>query len=265
MTIEAQDVIVENQVPATEEVQVEAQEVVNTDEGADAEAEEVVDSVDKEEVEVDPVKRLEEVQKTYDALEKKVKRQTAAYSNLQKKYESTMQQLEQSVKDNPKPDLEEPEIDNYETLEEFQAARDKYIEDRTKKDLEQQILQKQQYQQQQALQVERNKIYEASKKASVEKYPDFVRAESEVNEFLVEAAKTVPADIQNAIAEQLYDDPESVGDVVYYFGANNGERIDELVELSKQSPRKAAISLYKLQQQLKSAPTQKERETTPSC
>jgi len=49
----------------------------------------------------------------------------------------------------------------------------------------------------------------------------------------------------------------------YYFGANNGERIEELVEITKQDPRKAAISLYKLQQKLKGAPQPKRKEPLP--
>jgi hypothetical protein len=58
------------------------------------------------------------------------------------------------------------------------------------------------------------------------------------------------------IAEQIYDDPDTIGEVVYYFGANNGERLDELEVISKLPPRKAAIELYKLQQKLKGAPPQ---------
>lgn len=262
MTIEAQDLTVENQSPEVETSNEEAQVVDTQDGNVEAEDGEA-EGTAQEEVELSIEQKLEKIEKERQAFEKKIKRQTAAYSDLQKKYESTMQQLQQVKPVNPVPDLQEPKIEDFDTLAEFQTARDKFIEEKTKRTLEQELTARQQQQQMQKAQEQRNQIYEQSKKAALSKYPDFVRAETEVNEFLVAAAKSVPAAVQEVIAEQLYDDPETVADVIYYFGANNGEKIDELVELSKQSPRKAAIQLYKLQQQLKSAPQPKKKEPLP--
>lgn len=262
MTEQAQDQAVENQSPEVEVSNEEAQVVDTKDENAEAEGEEV-EGAAQEEVELSVEQQLEKERKERQAYEKKIKRQTAAYSDLQRKYESTMQQLQQVKPVNQEPDLQEPKIEDYDTLAEFQTARDKFIEEKTKRTLEQELTARQKQQQMQQAQQQRNELYEQSKKAALGKYPDFVRAETEVNEFLVEAAKSVSPEVQDIIAEQLYDDPDTVADVIYYFGANNGEKIDELIELSKQSPRKAAIQLYKLQQQLKSAPQPKKKEPLP--
>lgn len=259
MTDQPQGVTAEIENP---KVETEMESTVAADEGKVEEVEAESEGTESE-VELTFEQKYEQERKEKDAASKKVKRQRAALSELQQKYEDAMKQLQQVKPVNPVPDLQEPKIEDFDTLAEFQTARDKFIEEKTKRTLEQELNARQQQQQMQKAQEQRNQIYEQSKKTALSKYPDFVRAETEVNEFLVGAAKSVPAAVQEVIAEQLYDDPETVADVIYYFGANNGEKIDELVELSKQSPRKAAIQLYKLQQQLKSAPQPKKKEPLP--
>jgi len=252
--IKPQDVTVATQSP---EIQANdnPQVVDNQDDGVESEVE-TEGTAQEEQVELSIEERLEKVEKERVAYEKKIKRQTAAYSDLQRKYESTMQQMQQVKPVEKQPDLQEPKIEDFDTLAEFQTARDKFIEDKTKRTLEQELTARQRQQQMLQAQTQRNELYEQSKKTTLEKYSDFVRAETEVNEFLIAAAKSVPADVQEYIADQLYDDPATVGEVVYYFGANNGERLDELEAISKLPPRRAAIELYKLQQKLKGAPPQ---------
>ena len=259
MSNEAQDVTVETQNPVTEEVQEEAQAVDNQDQGDNDGSSDVDGVAQEEEQEVDQ----KELQKTNEALESKVKRQRAAYSDMQRKLEETTQQLQQLQSSAPEAVSAEPLMENYDTLDEFQSARDKFIVAKTEKELEQKSLLKKQQEQAQSMQAERNGIYERSKKATLDKYPNFVRAETEVDDFLISAAKSVPSEILTVIGAQLFDEPDLVGEVVYYFGANNGERIEELVEITKQDPRKAAISLYKLQQKLKGAPQPKRKEPLP--
>jgi hypothetical protein len=252
--IEPQDVTVATQSP---EVQANdnPQVVDNQDDGVESEVE-TEGTAQEEQVELSIEERLEKVEKERVAYEKKIKRQTAAYSDLQRKYESTMQQMQQVKPVEKQPDLQEPKIEDFDTLSEFQTARDKFIEDKTKRTLEQELTARQRQQQMQQAQAQRNEIFQKSKQVALQKYPDFVRAENEVDSFLQIAAKGGDISSLSIIAEQIYDDPDTIGEVVYYFGANNGERLDELEVISKLPPRKAAIELYKLQQKLKGAPPQ---------
>jgi hypothetical protein len=254
MTNDTQDVTVENQNPEIESEVAAAPEVANKDQSEEAELEENEGADNEEELTLE--QQLERERKERASAEKKVKRQKAALSDYHRRYEDALRQMQQVKPVEKQPDLQEPKIEDFDTLAEFQTARDKFIEDKTKRTLEQELTARQRQQQMLQAQTQRNELYEQSKKATLEKYSDFVRAETEVNEFLIAAAKSVPADVQEYIADQLYDDPATVGEVVYYFGANNGERLDELEAISKLPPRKAAIELYKLQQKLKGAPPQ---------
>jgi hypothetical protein len=184
---EPQDVIVATQSP---EIQANdnPQVVDNQDDGVESEVE-TEGTAQEEQVELSIEERLEKVEKERVAYEKKIKRQTAAYSDLQRKYESTMQQMQQVKPVEKQPDLQEPKIEDFDTLSEFQTARDKFIEDKTKRTLEQELTARQRQQQMQQAQAQRNEIFTKKQTSCSEKYSDFVRAENEVDSFLQIAAK----------------------------------------------------------------------------
>lgn len=249
------------------EASVDAQPVPNEAETQDQEIENKAEETDEPspdaEQDNEPEKtvedRLADLERDISSKQKKIDRGTAAYSALNKKHEETLRELQdlQSKVQAEEP-LKEPVIDDFETMEEYQKARDEFIEKRTEQSTLQKYQENQLQQQQNELVTQRTVARQKQEAEFVVANPDYPIAKQEFDAF-VQSANVSPA-VANAIADQAFDG--DVAQLIYHFAGNNGENMDKLQEITAMSPIKAGIEIYKIQQTLK-APEKPETKPLP--
>lgn len=247
-TIEAQDVTVENAV----ETEVEETEAKTS---PDTESEETEVEAPQETVE----EKAERLEREAAAKQKAIDRKTAAYHAQQRKIAELQEQI---AKINQQPQAEgskKPEPDDYPSWAEYEKAKEDYIKSEAEREIKSKILQEQYQAEQQKAVQDRLAKRQAQEAEYVKINPAYSQSAKEVNDYL--PTLNAPAAVQEAVLEAVYEG--NVPQIIDYFGANNGERLDELARISQLTPAKAAIEIYKIQQSLK-APVKKEVKPAPA-
>lgn len=247
---EPQDVTVEK----APEVKVEETEV-DTSPDTENEEGEAAEELPEESVE-DKVDRLE---RETTGKQKAIDRKTAAYSSLQRKYEEQRQEHEKLAQliaqQQPKV---EPNIDDFETHEEYDKARVEFWKETAKAEAQAELLQNQRQFQQEKIMQDRLVLRQTQEVEYMTDNPMYKASVTEVDSY-IKGIPDVPGGTQEAVIEQLYRG--NVPQLIDYFGSNAGENLDELGKISRLSPPEAAVEIYKLQQKLSSSKVKK--ETTP--
>lgn len=260
MSNEPEDVTVETTADADTDVTVE-----NT---VETEVEEtVVDATpeaDSEETETEePVEtveeRLERLEQEVAAKQKAIDRKTASQHSLQKAYERKLQELQAYQEQGKSEDLKEPKIDDFDDYTKYEKAKEEFFTKKVEREIKGKILQEQQQVAQQQLVQEKLAKRKEQEAEYIKINPRYSQSAKEVNDFI----QTLDASqgVQDAVLEVVYDG--NIPQIIDYFGANNGERLDELERITQMSPAKAAVEVYKIQQGLKT-PVKKEMKPAPA-
>ena len=218
-----------------------------------AEALEVVEAVaDVEEVEVDHKVLSEQLKRETEGKQGKIDKQRAALSQANAKIQEMQQQLAQTLKvEAPL----EPSIDDFETHDDYVEAVSDFKAE-LKFSQKQEAAKQAELQQRQAdLLTEQKKQFDTSEQEYRAANPDYDRAKTELQDFLV----TTP--INGAIGDAIYEAAAFVGvpNVIDYFGGNGGENLAEFEKLSKMSPVGAAYEIFKLGQKLSGVKPEKSK------
>jgi len=242
---ETQDLAVETTETEVEDNEVDSQGDAQVE--AEAESEEVEETVEQ---------RLERLEKEAEAKQRKIDRQTAANRKTQELLEQRNRELEaiqQKLEQNAKPESQEPNIDDFETYEEYTDALAKHKAEKLIAEREKENLLKQQREAAQKAMAERESIRAKQEAEYVKINPNYKASKAEFEDFV----KTLDVDpaVERFIVDQAFDG--NIAQVIDYFGSNGGERLSELEDIAKMSPRKAAIAIYEIQKGFK-APERKE-------
>lgn len=241
---------------------VETVEEVETHETTEAEndnQENVSQVEESEEVVETAEERVERLAKETESKQRKIDRQTAAYRKLQETYENQRKEIEQ-LKQSIKPaEKQEPNIDDYETHEDYVNAVVEYRTEATMREAQEKMLREQEQLQLQKITQERLSLRQSQEAEYLKENPMYKASSQEVDDFI--RGLNVHPNVADAVIEQMYDG--NVPQVIDYFGSNNGENLEKLRDISQMSPAKAAVEIYKLQERLKASPVEKKEKTTP--
>jgi hypothetical protein len=207
--------------------------------------------------------RAERLEKGNSTQKLKIERQAAANRDLNERYEKQAQELRKltQIIEEQKPDAE-PSIDDYKTHDEYNEAVKEFIRKSAKAEAHGEYLQEQRRIQHEQVIAERTKIRTTQEVEYMAENPMYKAASNEVESY-VNGMTDVSYDVFEAVSSQLYDG--NVPAVIDYFGSNDGENLAELGDISRMSPPRAAVEIYKIQQKLLASPTKKETrpKTTP--
>lgn len=208
--------------------------------------------------------KYEKAQKRLEAQEQKIRRQTKSYAQMQKNFEETRKQLEEFTAQQQKTEesTEAPKLDDFDSYDEFLEAAAEYKAKEKFTKLEQEKKQAEMQAQYERMMQERAKNYEAMKADFVQNVPDYQEAEEEFMSFTAELQGKVNPATQDAFTQIAYAE-NAVPQLIHYFGAEHGARMNELIELSQKNPALAAVETYKLVQKLKSTPQAKKEPKQP--
>lgn len=198
--------------------------------------------------------RAQKLEREAEAKQKKIDRQTAAYNELQRALEK--ERLERQAKVEQVEDNPEPKIDDFETYPEYVEALSNHKAELLIKQKEAEMFERQQAEKQQQLIAERASIAQEQEAEYLKSNPMYKASKAEFESF-TKTAQFAP-ELENAIVSQVFKG--NVPQIIDYFGANNGENMDELIAMSKMTPVEAGIEIYKIQQKLV---TPKKEETKP--
>lgn len=248
---------------AADEVNKVEDEFSNTEEQleSDSESTQVDDAAqEEEETEVDYKTSYEKAKIEAQKKQDKVNKQRAALSQSNRKIEELQAKLNelQGPAQDEKP-LVKPNINDFETNEEYQKAIDEYTDAVAAKKIKES--QKEQLLEQQKAEIEkRNNEQKAEFLKSEAAYrlvnPDYDRAKTELQEHI----ELNP--VKDAVADAIYERASKGGmlpAIINYFGENSGERLSEFSKISEMSPYDAVVEIYKIQQKLKSMTSPKDK------
>lgn len=242
------DVIVED-TASEAETDVKVEDVQETEPETQEEANEV-DSSEEGEVEEQPEEtveqRLERLEKERESLEKKNSRQVAAYNRLQEALEKERKERQEALVKADAVDTKQPNIDDFNTLDEYNEAVSDWKAEQKIKAKEAEIAQRQQQENIRKIQEERAKIANEQEVEYLKTNPRYKASKQEFESYIKVA--NVNPQVEDAIVSMAYKG--NVPQLVDYFGDNNGERLDEFEKITQMSPIDAAIEIYKIQQKL---------------
>lgn len=212
-----------------------------------------------EAVEETPEQRLERLERDLKGKQKAIDRKTAAYSDLQRAHERTLERLRELEQAIPQQKQEaEPQLEQFETYDDYIKARDEYVEKRAISRAREQALREQAQAEVQRIAAERQAIVNKQEQEYLRINPKYVEAKQEMADF-VQRVRVKP-EVEAAVTEvALKGDVPRLID--YYFG-NGGENVEEFERLVQMSPYEAAIEVYKVQSKL-SQGTTKQVQTAP--
>ena len=241
VTVDAVDTATQSEgvTPETTDAQTEGS---HADSQVDAQTETEVESKEVEET-VD--QKLERLTKANEAQQRRIDRQTAANRKVQESYAQKLREfeaLQEKVK--PEPVDAEPSIDDFESYDEFIDAKAEYKAKAKMAELEAARTETQRQEKQRALMQERNTLRESQEAEYIAVNPNYKNSKAEFEGFV--QSLDVSPEVEQYIVDQTFDG--NIAQVIDYFGSNGGERLGELETISKLSPRKAAIEIYKIQQ-----------------
>lgn len=237
-----------------EEVTTEAVEETDDSKDESPEVEEVVETVDE---------KVDRLERDVAGKQKAIDRKTASHHAQQRKIDEQkmeLQKLAQSIEEK-KPQVE-PSIDDYETHDEYNDAVKDFIKKTAKAEAQSEMLAEQRQIQQEQIVAGRTKLRQEQEVEYMADNPKYKMASNEVESY-INGLVDVGYEVMEAVASQLYDG--NVPAVIDYFGSNDGEHLVELGDISRMSPPRAAVEIYKIQQKLLASPTKKETKpkTTP--
>lgn len=210
------------------------------------EAEQVEDNAvadESEEPELSVEERLEKIEKDNQYKEKAIHRKTAALHEANRKIrelQSELQKFAQS-KESEKP---EPNIDDFETHDEYVNAVADYRAEQRVKQKEQEFKMRQMQEAQQKQVQERLAMRQKQEAEYITDNPQYEASSKEVADYL--GTMQVSDDVANAVLDQVYSG--NVPAIIDYFGKNNGENLSKLDEIMRMPAHMAAVEVYKLQQ-----------------
>lgn len=256
LAVETQDITVDTTpVTQVEETEVSASPDTSVESGHEGEAHEA-------EPQETPEDKLQRLERDVAGKQKAIDRKTAAYHALQKKHDeqrTEAEKLSELIKKQT-PDVE-PVIDNFETHEDYVEALVDYRSKAKMAEYQQNLSQQQEQMRQAKVMQDRQSILQGQEAAYMDINPSYASAKAEVQGYLSSLGGIDPS-VENAVIEQLYRG--NVAEVTDYFGANNGENLEELGRISKMTPPEAAVELYKIQQRVSSSPQTKQKTTKPT-
>lgn len=216
-------------------------------------------SPEAEEVVETPEQKIERLESELKGKQTAIDRRTAAYKSLQEKYERDRQEFQdlQSKLKSEEP-LKEPSIDDFETHDDYIRAVKEHTAKVAKRQAQEEFQQRQVQSQHQQLVMQRAQKRQAEEAEYIKQNPDYIYSKAEVDSFI--STMDVSEAVANAVADQAFEG--NVAQLFDYFGRNNGENLDKLAEISRMTPTKAAVEIYKIQQSLK-APEKKEVKPPP--
>lgn len=245
---------VQNEAPETKDETGEETQAEESNQDGEAEEEQKPKTVEERLAEAE--ERTKNLEREAEAKQKKIDRQTAAYNELQRALEK--ERMERQAKLDKVEQKPEPKVDDFETYEEYVDALSDYKADLRLQQKEAEMFEKQQAEKQQQLLQERARIRQEQETEYLKSNPMYKAAKAEFESFASRA--DIPTEVGNAIVEVVYKG--NIPQVIEYFGANNGERMDELIAITKMSPVEAGIEIYKVQQKL-GAPKKEETKPLP--
>lgn len=242
------DVIVEDVQEQEPEIQDEVEETESPDDGE-------VEEQEEETVE----QQLDRLEKERESLEKKNARQVAAYNRLQEALEKERKERQDALeKSKAVEEKKQPNIADFEALEEYNEALSDWKAEQKIKAKEAEIAQRQQMESVRKIQEERARIANEQEAEYLKVNPRYKSSKGEFESYL--KVVNVDPQVEDAIVSMAYKG--NVPQIVDYFGANNGDKLDEFEKITKMSPIDAAIEIYKIQQKLV-APKKKENKPLP--
>lgn len=207
-----------------------------------------------------PEQRLERIEREREADQKKINRQRKALSEADRERAELRQRIQEfEAKQSEVKQDQRPKEEDFETWDEFKAADEKYIRNQTRLEVQRELLQSQYQAEQARTEQERKQKFDREIAEFSVVNPDFKEAAQEFDAY-AKSAKIQP-DVMSAIVETAHEG--NVALLINYFGENGGARLDELDEISKMSPTKAAVEIYKIQQKLTRPMAQKKQEPLP--
>jgi hypothetical protein len=245
----------------TQDQAVETVDVADTpDDTVDSQNDAQSEDEGNQEPEMTTEEKLEKLQRETKGQQKAIDRKTAAYRDLQKAYERERQELEQlrQAQQQAQADVKPPSPDDFDTHEEYDKARLDYEVERRLAHKQDEFVKAQQMQQQQKLAQERTSLAMMHEKEYLSVNPNYESSKKEFSDYL--AVANVPKDVEAAFVQQAYKG--NTAQLIDYFGADNGARLDKLQEIAGMNPIDAAIEVYKIQQTL-DAPKKKETKPAP--
>lgn len=212
------------------------------------------------------LERLRSENKQLESAQKKISAQRKAYASLQKAAEEKDAKLKEFIAQQQSTESaqapKKPDVNDFDSYDEYEKATASYVDELAEFKAKEQVNKERQVamqlEAQQArlkAQAERSAQYESQKKAFMAENPQYVEAEANFNEYVQQVEQITDPRVQNAVVNQAYNHSEVPAPVlINYFGANYGENIAELDQISKLSPEAAAVEIYKIQEKLKSNP-----------
>jgi hypothetical protein len=260
MSNEAQDVTVETPTAeaADNDVKVEAVETEVEETEVKTSPETEGDITEAEEPQETVEAKLERLERENAGKQKAIDRKTAAYHSAQRALDERNRQIEELKAISKPEEQQEPVIDDFETHDEYVNAVADFRAEQRVQAKEQELLQAQKQEAINKVANERAAIANKQKAEYLATNPRYEASEGEFNSFITTAE--VKPEVENAIVEAAFEG--NVPAVIDYFGANNGENMDELAEIVRMSPIKAGIEIYKIQQKL-GKPQAKEKQPLP--
>ena len=215
----------------------ENDEAENTDdksqEEAEAEEQEPVKTVEE---------RLAEIERDVQVKQKKIDRQTAAYKALQDKYQREMQEFQAMQKKlQPEQEVKEPDIDDFDTHEDYLNAVRKHEREQGMKEAQNKLIQDQQKQKAEQFQRERMAIADKQTQEYLAINPKYEQSREEFMTFV--STLNVSPEVESAITDQAFE--TNVAQVIDYFAGNGGENLDKLEQISRLPAHKAAVEIYR--------------------
>ena len=240
------DVTVDNAVETeVEETEAQASPETDSDETEEEAPQETVD---------EKVVRLE---RENSGMQKAIDRKTAAYHSAQKAHEAKLQEIQElQVRLQQDSTKQEPNEDDFETYDKYFEAKVNYAADKKAETANAAMLEKQKAFEVQKMQAERASVLRTQETEFLTINPMYEKSKTEFSGAL--AALNVHPDVENAIVSTAFKG--NVPQIINYFGANNGENLEQLTAIAGMSPVDAGIEMYKIQQTFVK-PVKKETKT----
>ena len=249
----------------SEEVQVESVEfetqadapVINAPESDDTQADEAYQGQEADQVEETVEVKLERLEKLREADQRKIDRQRKALSAENKtraELTARIREYEQRVTKDEQQG--EPNIDDYDTVEDYDNAKKEFLTKKIKNDLEREFLQKESHRQQTQKLQDMEMKFQKDEAEIKQLYPDYDDAADEFKASI--QSMQIPNDVRMTVLETAHREGNAA-QLIHYFGANGGANIHEFEAIAQMSPTQAAVEVYKISQKLTrpNAPTPK--------
>jgi hypothetical protein len=239
----------------TTDVEVVVDATVDTEQGQKAETDKPETENDGEQggdetdaPELTPEERIKKLEQEAHAKQKKIDRQRKALAEADKeRAEFRAKQMEFEKVQAQAETSKEPNIDDFETLADYNKARDAFIEKRAIANAQKQMLEQEQARQYQNRMQEMERKFQKDEAEFRQVNPNYDDAAEE----FASHVKSINPDPQVRFAiMEVAASEGNASQLINYFGENGGARLDEFERIAAMSPTRAAVEIYKIQQKL---------------